>query len=187
MHYKFCLLRPCPSPKCYLVSLFWFIKTVFFSVAQTASHWAGFSSWWTKWHWGRLLSAGTSLSKTKVFWDITYSRLVACQHSVTSQKILTFTSTSVRASDVVGQVGISTRRSMFRCTKLKSGELKNKMYVYILWIILGGPSAVGWGGGKRISVACFWHPRHIHSYLRSCCWQLSFHQSSILICQNLVG
>jgi len=108
---------------------------------------ASFSSWWTvtlgqalvhgeQWHWGRLLSASTSLSKIKVFCDVTPCRLVASQHSVTSQKILTFTSTAVRASDVVGQVGTSPGRSTFRCTKLKSRELKNKMY--ILWIILDG-------------------------------------------------
>jgi len=73
------------------------MKTVSSSVAHKASHRTGFSSRWTKWHWCRLLSASTSLSKIKVLCDVTPCRLVANQHSVTSQKILTFTSTAVRA------------------------------------------------------------------------------------------
>jgi len=160
----------------------WFIKKVSSSVAQKASHRTSFSSRWTKRHRGKLLSASTSLSKIKVFCDVTPCRLVASQHSVTSQKILTFTSTAVRASHFVRQVGTSPRRSTFRCTKLKSVKLKNKMYV--LWIILDGRR--GRGGG-RSSVACFWHRRHRHSYLWPCCRQLSFHQCSILICQDLIG
>lgn len=162
MHYEFYLLRPCPSPKCYLVFRFLVYKN---GILFCSSH--SFSPGRLQFLVNKVALGQASFCQYFTIEDQGILRCYAVSTGCVSTQCnlsedINFYQHRCKNLGCCGTIRHQPPTQYVQVHEIKSQEVK-KLNVYSMnysW-------CTGWG--ERISVACFWHPRHIQSYLWSCC------------------